>query len=130
MDGGVTAAVEVLTPLTARGVVLLGVGGGPVVLCAVDWVGIANESHDRLKDALARGCDTAPSRVALHTVHQHDAPGSDSATDRLLQAHDLAGALRCLQASWGGEQGDDPHSRRPLLSVSMRPFIKDCKGIA
>ena len=91
MDGGVTAATEVLTPLTARGVVLLGVEGGPVILCAVDWVGISNESHDRLRGALARGCDTAPSRVALHTIHQHDAPGSDSATDRLLQAHGLPG---------------------------------------
>src|SRR5215475_911994 len=31
--------------LRARGVVLLG-AGQPIVLCAVDWIGIANESHD------------------------------------------------------------------------------------
>lgn len=74
----------------ARGIVLLGVPGGSVVLCSVDWTGIGNESHDRLRAALARGCGTAPDRVALHTIHQHDAPGSDSATERLLEHHGLS----------------------------------------
>ena len=91
MDGGVAAAAEIKTPLTARGVVLLGVAGGPVVLCSVDWVSICNESHDRLRTALARGCGSTPDRVALHTVHQHDAPGCDSATERLLESHGLGG---------------------------------------
>src|SRR5438034_1014527 len=31
--------------LRARGIVLLG-AGEPIVLCAVDWIGIANEGHD------------------------------------------------------------------------------------
>ena len=91
MDGGVAAAAEIKTPLTARGVVLLGMADGPVVLCSVDWVSICNESHDRLRAALARGCGTEADRVALHTVHQHDAPGCDSATERLLVQHGLPG---------------------------------------
>lgn len=91
MDGGVAAATEIKTPLTARGVVLLDIVGGSVVLCSVDWVSICNESHDRLRAALARGCGTTPDRVALHTIHQHDAPGCDSATERLLESHGLGG---------------------------------------
>jgi hypothetical protein len=91
MDGGVAAAAEIKTPLTARGVVLLGMIDGPAVLCSVDWVSICNDSHDRLRAALARGCGTTLDRVALHTVHQHDAPGCDSATEHLLEAHGLGG---------------------------------------
>jgi hypothetical protein len=91
MDGGVAAAAEIKTPLTARGVVLLGMIDGPAVLCSVDWVSICNDSHDRLRAALARGCGTTSDRVALHTVHQHDAPGCDSATEHLLEAHGLGG---------------------------------------
>ena len=38
--------------LRARGIVLLG-AGEPIVLCAVDWIGIANEGHDAFCRALA-----------------------------------------------------------------------------
>lgn len=31
-------------PLRCRGVVLI--GGEPIVLCAVDWIGLANEGHE------------------------------------------------------------------------------------
>ena len=76
--------------MTARGVVLLG-AGEPIVLCAVDWVGIANESHDVFRQELAEAAGTSVKRVALHTLHQHDAPGSDFATERLLVRHGLPG---------------------------------------
>ena len=91
MNGGVEPATEIVTPLTARGVVLLGMEGGPVVLCVVDWTGIANESHDMLCAAIAAGARTAPERVALHTVHQHDAPGSDQGAEQILAAAGLPG---------------------------------------
>src|ERR671931_524492 len=39
--------------LRARGIVLLE-AGEPIVLCAVDWIGIANEGHDAFRVALAR----------------------------------------------------------------------------
>ncbi|MCA9131822.1 MAG: hypothetical protein KDA45_01650 [Planctomycetales bacterium] len=89
-NGGVKPAMEITTPLTARGLVLLGTAE-PIVLCAVDWVGIANESYDRFRSELAEATGTTPERVALHTLHQHDAPGSDFATERLLAEHGLGG---------------------------------------
>jgi len=89
-NGGVTPVMEIVTPLTARGVVLLG-AGDPIVLCAVDWVGIANESHDLFRKSLAEAARTTMGRVTLHALHQHDAPGSDFATERLLAQHRLAG---------------------------------------
>lgn len=71
-------------PLRLRGVVLLG-AGEPIVLCAVDWIGIANESHDAFRDALAKAAGTTPQRVAVHTLHQHDAPACDFTGERLLK---------------------------------------------
>ncbi|MBL9211873.1 MAG: hypothetical protein JNL92_15485 [Opitutaceae bacterium] len=89
-NGAVMPAKEIVTPLSARGVILLGTGR-PVVLCTFDWVGIANESHQVFREELARAAGTTPERVALHTLHQHDAPGSDFATERLLAEHGLGG---------------------------------------
>jgi len=89
-NGTVKPAIEIVTPLTARGIVLLG-AQQPIVLCALDWVGIANESHDVLREMLAAAVGTSAERVTVHTLHQHDAPGSDLATERLLSEHGLAG---------------------------------------
>lgn len=89
-NGGVKPAEKIVTPLTARGVVLLG-AGEPIVLCAFDWVGIANASHDALRESLAQAAGTSSERVTVHTLHQHDAPGSDFATEQLLADHGLAG---------------------------------------
>ena len=69
--------------LRAKGVVLLG-SGEPVVLCSVDWIGIANEGQDIFRKALADAAGTIPSRVAIHTVHQHDAPTCDFGAERML----------------------------------------------
>jgi hypothetical protein len=70
--------------LRAKGIVILG-AGQPVVLCAVDWIGISNDSQDAFKHALAEAAGTVPERVAVHTVHQHDAPISDFGAERLLK---------------------------------------------
>ncbi len=88
-NGNVKPVMEIVTPLTARGVVLLG-AGEPIVLCAFDWVGIGNESYDQFRKALGAAVGTTADRVALQTLHQHDAPGSDFATERLLTEHGLA----------------------------------------
>ena len=69
--------------LRARGIVLLG-AGEPIVLCAVDWIGIANEGHDTFRDALARAAGTSPQRVSVHALHQHDAPDCDFSAERIL----------------------------------------------
>ncbi|MBM3891410.1 MAG: hypothetical protein FJ388_20040, partial [Verrucomicrobia bacterium] len=75
--------VDELT-LRCRGIVLIG-AAEPIVLCAVDWIGIANESQDALREALAKAARTTPQRVAVHTLHQHDAPGCDFTAERLLK---------------------------------------------
>lgn len=79
--------------LRCRGVVLLG-SGQPIVLCAVDWIGIANEGHDAFRTALAEAAGTTPERVAVHTLHQHDAPGCDFTAERLIREHGIAGYSR------------------------------------
>src|SRR5204863_337960 len=70
--------------LRARGIVLIG-ADEPIVLCAVDWIGIANEGHDAFQSALARAADTSSRRVAVHTLHQHDAPDCDFSAERILK---------------------------------------------
>jgi hypothetical protein len=69
--------------LRARGIVLMG-AGEPIVLCAVDWIGIANEGHDAFRSALARAAGTSPRRVGVHSLHQHDAPDCDFSAERIL----------------------------------------------
>ena len=70
--------------LRCRGIVLLG-QAAPIVLCAVDWIGIANEAHDAFRERLAKAAGTTPDRVAVHTLHQHDAPLCDFLAERLLK---------------------------------------------
>ncbi len=69
--------------LRARGIVILG-PEDPIVLLSVDWIGIANEGQDEFKLALANAARTTPERVAVHTVHQHDAPACDFTVERIL----------------------------------------------
>jgi hypothetical protein len=70
-------------PLRGRGVVIRG-AGEPVVLCALDWIGVANSAHDQFRQAVAAAAGTSPERVAIHVLHQHDAPICDFDADQLL----------------------------------------------
>ncbi len=81
-------AQHVDDPLSARGIVLLG-AGQPIVLCALDWIGIANGGQDQWKSALAAAAGTTTDRVTVHTLHQHDAPLCDFAAEELLREHGL-----------------------------------------
>ncbi len=74
--------------LRGRGVIVLG-AGEPIVLCAVDWIGISNEGHDVFRQRLAEAAGTTPQRVAVHTVHQHDAPECDFGAERVLRERGL-----------------------------------------
>jgi len=74
--------------LRARGVILLD-AGEPIVLCAIDWIGISNEAHDVFRQRLAEAAGTTPRRVAVHTVHQHDAPECGFGSERLLRDRGL-----------------------------------------
>jgi len=88
----VPPAREIVDPLTARGIVLLG-AGKPIVLCVVDWVEIMNASHDAWRESLAEAAGTTVDRVSVHTVHQHDAPGTDFSAEELLTRAGLGGVM-------------------------------------
>lgn len=92
--GLVLPGTSVKDPLEARGVVLLPEGQQPIVIVAVDWLGIGNSSHDRWRAALAVAAGTVPARVAVQTVHQHDAPGDDASAEELLRMRNLPGVLQ------------------------------------
>ena len=79
--------------LRCRGIVLLG-PEQPIVLCAVDWIGIANEGHDAFRQALAEAAGTVAQRVAVHALHQHDAPGCDFTAERLIREMGIPGYAR------------------------------------
>jgi len=83
--------------LRCRGIVLIG-AGQPIVLCAVDWIGIANEGHDAFRAALAEAAGSVPGRVAVHALHQHDAPGCDFTGEKIITELKLPG--------YGRYQGD------------------------
>jgi hypothetical protein len=91
-DALVPPAKEIVDPLLARGIVLRSAGPA-VVLCACDWVGIGNSGYDEFRDALARAAGTTRERVAVHCLHQHDAPGCDFTADELLIPHGLGNKL-------------------------------------
>ena len=81
---------EITTPLSCRGIVIAG-AGRPIVLCAVDWIGIANEGQEAFINRIAASVDTRRERVVVHTLHQHDAPRCDFSVDELLREYGLNG---------------------------------------
>lgn len=86
--------------LRAKGIVLFG-SGQPIVLVAIDWLGIENESQDAFKSALAKAAGTIPERVAIHTLHQHDAPRSNFTAERILKEAGLK--PMCFEGSFQRE---------------------------
>jgi hypothetical protein len=82
--GGLVKPVAgVSEPLLALGVVILS-EDKPVVLCAVDWCEIRAGDHVHWREVLARAAGTTPERVAVQSLHQHNAPLADSAAHKLL----------------------------------------------
>lgn len=78
----VTPAARVADPLLAKGL-LLQSDGKRLVLCAVDWCGLAGSSHRLLRDRMAAAAGPGAT-VTLHTVHQHTAPYVYGDASRLL----------------------------------------------
>jgi len=83
----------VTDPLSARGIILLPDGQQAVVLVSVDWVGIGNEGNIAWREALAEAAQTTIDRVAVQTIHQHDAPLCDFTIEKLLVPHGLSGQM-------------------------------------
>lgn len=80
--------IAVEMSLRCKGVVIID-DEGPVVLISVDWIGIANEGHKKFRELVAQAVGTAPDRVAVHAVHQHDAPECDLSAAELLRPYGL-----------------------------------------
>lgn len=76
--------------LSARGIIILS-DQQPIVLCAVDWIGIANDGLDVWKESLAKAAGTTVDRVSVHTLHQHDAPRCDFTVERILEKYGMGG---------------------------------------
>lgn len=127
-------------PLRCRGIVLLG-ADRPIVLCAFDWIGLANEGNEAFRAALAEAAGTTPDRVAVHSLHQHDAPDCDFTAERLLKEagaadlgrfdgnfarqvlarasaavrESLASAQPVTHAGWGAAEVQDVASNRRIF---------------
>jgi hypothetical protein len=105
--------------LRARGIVLLG-ADQPIVLCAVDWIGISNEGHDVFCQTLAEAAGTIPSRVAVHTLHQHDAPACDFGAERLL---------RDINAPQNRYDGTFPREVLARLKAAIQAALPNAKPV-
>lgn len=81
--GLVKPAAGISEPLLALGVVLLS-DEKPVVLCAIDFCEIRGVDHIHWRESLAKAAGTSSERVALHSLHQHNAPLVDNAAQKLL----------------------------------------------
>ncbi len=83
---------SIVAPLRCKGLVLLS-NEAPIVLCAIDWLGIANDGNRLFRERLAAAAGTTPDRVAVHTLHQHDAPWCDFSADALAQTNGATGII-------------------------------------
>lgn len=103
--GWITPVVGQDDPLELRGVMIEG-SGDPIVLAAVDWTGVGDDSHRIWTERLAEAAATSPDRVSLHCVHQHNAPFVDRVGNEILRSvgaepllYDDAFFDRCVEKS-------------------------------
>ena len=97
---------SIVDSLMAKGIIILS-AEKPVVLCAVDWIGIANEGQDAWRKSLAKAAGTTTDRVSVHAVHQHDGCHCDFTTESILNEYGL-----------GGWRHDTVFLRRTIHSVA------------
>jgi len=69
-------------PLHAKGLILSD-NGGIYVLCALDYTGICNGTYDLFREKIGAAAGTSPSKVSVHSVHQHTAPVLDANGQRI-----------------------------------------------
>lgn len=91
--GWITPVESVDDALEGIGVVLEpGHGELPVVLCTLDWTGLANEANATMRNAIAEAVGTTSERVSIHVVHPHNAPMACTSTEKLLLDPAVSGA--------------------------------------
>lgn len=100
--------VKVSDPLSCKGIVLQSNSEPPIVLCTVDWIGIASASNEKFCTDIATAAGTTPNRVVVHTLHQHDAPRCDHSAAALLAPFDIV----------------DKHYDLPFIEKTIRSAAK------
>ena len=80
---------SIVDPLSARGMVLFIDDQKPVVLCAVDWIGISNEGHEVWEKKLAEAAHTTIDRVSVHALHQHDGVNCDFTMENIMNEYHI-----------------------------------------
>ncbi len=81
---------EATAPLHCKGLVWLPADAPPIVMCTVDWLGVANAAQDEFRQQLAEAVNTTSERVVVHALHQHDAPRCDLSAALVLDELGLA----------------------------------------
>lgn len=122
--GGLVRPVAGVTdPLLALGVVILG-PDKPIVLCAVDWCEIRAADHVQWRERLAKAAGTIPERVAVQSLHQHNAPIGDALAARICA--DAPSPVQVLDVAWARQAlehvaqavADSLPGAQPLTHVS------------
>ncbi|MEX2214451.1 MAG: hypothetical protein WD768_10005 [Phycisphaeraceae bacterium] len=110
-DGLVPPAKEIVDKLSLRGIVFL-TNDKPIVLVAVDWIGIGNSGHDAFVEAIAKAAGTTADRVSIHALHPHDAPGCDFSADDIARQYghgdklfDVKFARECIERTAAAAAG-------------------------
>ena len=111
--GLVKPAAGVSEPLLALGVVLLS-DEKPVVLCAIDFCEIRGADHIHWREVLAKAAGTSAERVALHSLHQHNAPLVDTAVQKLLPEIGVIDAVATEKALAGIAASIETALKKPL----------------
>ena len=131
LGGWIEPARVIDDPLEAIGYVLLG-AGPPIVVCAVDWAGLLNDAHLAWRSALAAAAGTTPDRVAVHCVHQHNAPfvcplaRAAAAQHRdLPEMYDAGFFATCLSRADHAVRNALPHARRITHVAHARAQVRN-----
>ncbi len=115
---------QIVDPLSARGLVILS-DQAPIVICAVDWIGLRNGGYDAFRDALAFAAGTTRERVNVHCLHQHDAPGVDFTAEARHAAEGRSGQMfnvphaRAAIAGTAKALADAVLSAQPLTQLGI-----------
>jgi hypothetical protein len=109
---------EISSPLSCRCFVLTG-ANEPIVVCAIDWLGVANQAQTEFRQKLARAAGTTIDRVTVHSLHQHDAPRCDFSADDLLRRY--APEVRAYDSDFAREVMDRAADRLRQALPHARP---------
>jgi hypothetical protein len=110
--------------LRAKGIILFG-SGRPIVMCAIDWLGIGNEGMDAFKAALAAASGTTPNRVTVNVLHQHDAPRYDAGAEQILLEAGIDPAIHHATAF----DGTFPREALRHLTIAVRNSLRHAQPV-